>query len=667
MTGVMALTRAPARVSAPGTFPLVSLAARYTVGHEATAQETEQLIRSGQESGLLAVDIEGCGKDGRIRFDVKCVGISTADHVVLYDPRDPAQFQDIRRVINTTGYNLAYHNSPFDVPIMYCLGLLDMETVSRVTDTLIYARLAEPDERTRKSLTNASNTYLGTGLVDPLAAMLKTLGISKAVWYETKDLDVPGYRIMAGTDPILTYRLLPKVREAAYNQLTSGHPFTAYGLTGSEALEEIEKPQIINRQTLRRACKGFLIDPEYLDTYMEATAAELADIELELDALDIRPGNASDLTSYLDRNGMLPATYPRTKKTKAPSGAKDHLKLLGDPVAQRFTFHKEETHIIRDYLSKSVTNSDKWGRVHPGANILSAQTGRMSYSGDTPLHQFSAPARGIILADNWEEARAFMRHPVLDVNGDPHKCTCRKPKGMVSIDWSQIEPVIVANVAGDKAAVARYEAGEKFYDAVAKFAGISYKIAKVVLLAQLYGEGLPKLATDLRITVEEAKKIRDMIWKVLPGTQRLAGKNGTLQNIAQQYQKVFTLSGRIVPVPAGRWPCWNSHETLAQIANCGMCDADGTKYSVAVHKGVNYFVQGSAYDLLANAMVETERAGLGDALYMAMHDELVVDADAAHDIRRIMETPPPRLIMMAKRTPVLRTDMAHLGERWCAA
>jgi hypothetical protein len=54
-------------------------------------------------------------------------------------------------------------------------------------------------------------------------------------------------------------------------------------------------------------------------------------------------------------------------------------------------------------------------------------------------------------------------------------------------------------------------------------------------------------------------------------------------------------------------------------------------------------------------------------VYLLMHDEIVCDAEAAHDIRKIMETPPERLVMMAGRTPVLRTDMAHLGERWAAA
>lgn len=82
------------------------------------------------------------------------------------------------------------------------------------------------------------------------------------------------------------------------------------------------------------------------------------------------------------------------------------------------------------------------------------------------------------------------------------------------------------------------------------------------------------------------------------------------------------------------------------------------------HKAVNYFVQGSAYDLLAETLIRVDEAGLSDAVYLAMHDELVVSTSAAHDVEQIMRTPPERLVWMAGRVPVLRTDRADLGERW---
>lgn len=664
---VITLTRAPARIAEPGTFVIhgFSGTARFTIGHDETAAATPELMETAP--GVLAVDIEGAGKDGRKRYDVKAVIIGNSEWSVVYDPRDPAQYANAQKVINSGDYKLAFHNSPYDVPILFALGLIDLDTIWRVIDTLIWARLAEPDEKTRKTLANAAARHLGIAISNPLPGLLKTLGISLSRWYEDFDLDTPAYRLMAATDVILTHRLIKPVKDAAFRHITSGHPFSSYGVTGDEALTLIEREQIINRQHLRRSCRGYLVDPDYLDRYRDTTAAEMNVIAGELENLGIRPGNGGDLTSWLEEQNLLPDTYPRTPKTGKPSGSKDNLSKLGHPVAERFVTHKEVTHILRDYLDKIMENADENGRIHSVVNMLGAATGRQSISGDAPLHQFPPDARGIILADNHQEAAAHMRHPVLNADGDPHECTCTNMKGLVSIDWSQIEPVIVANIAGDIAAVEYYEQGNKFYDALVKFGGIQYKAAKVTLLAQLYGEGITKLANDLRVSVDEASEIRDMVWRTLPGSKRLAGKKGKLQSIAEQYRMIFTLSGRIVPVPSGRWPCWGDHKTQKEIDKCSRCDHRGTIFSVAVHKGVNYFVQGSAYDLLAEAEVNIINAGLGDAIYLPMHDELVVDAEAAHDIRRIMETPPERLCMLAKRTPKLRTDMAHLGERWAAA
>jgi DNA polymerase-1 len=56
--------------------------------------------------------------------------------------------------------------------------------------------------------------------------------------------------------------------------------------------------------------------------------------------------------------------------------------------------------------------------------------------------------------------------------------------------------------------------------------------------------------------------------------------------------------------------------------------------------------------------------GLDDALYVAVHDELVVDADAADAVERIMTTPPPDLERVIGRRPVLRTGRAELGTTW---
>jgi DNA polymerase-1 len=65
-----------------------------------------------------------------------------------------------------------------------------------------------------------------------------------------------------------------------------------------------------------------------------------------------------------------------------------------------------------------------------------------------------------------------------------------------------------------------------------------------------------------------------------------------------------------------------------------------------------------------DTVIRGDDAGLADTLYITMHDELVTSSDAADDWEKIMREPPERLVRLAKRVPLLRTDRADMGERW---
>jgi DNA polymerase-1 len=601
-------------------------------------------VHSAWADQPVSVDIESFGLD-RYSARLKCVSFSDPRTAVVLDPRDDAQRQAIAFVIHTAP-KLIFHNSAFDVPNLARNGLIGPDHCGKIEDTLVHSRLAEPDLLTSKNLAAAGHRYLGTSTEDHLLQAFKAAGLTKEQGYYQFDIDRYLYLLGSASDAIMTSRLLGRVRDAAYDRLTTGHPFTVNGVAGGEAWELVEKVQRFNRILLRRACKGLRVDAEFLDQYQDRTARELSEAEKSLAELHIRPGNANDLMSYLDKEDALPADYPRTAKTKKPSTVANHLETLGHPAAKVYVRHKQISKIQNDYLAKAVDQSGEDGRIYPSANVLAAVTGRASYSG-TPLHQFPEDARGVVLADE----------------GD----------ALTSIDWSQIEPVIVANVAGDVEPLLGYESGRvDFYEAISEQARVARPVAKTVLLAQLYGEGLGKLAADLGIPITlddaimtdwdgaTAEGLRTTIFDTLPKTADLVRaaraakpgqREGLLRRIARDYGVVFTLAGRIVPIPMGRG--WVDEET-----------GEIGPPSRAVHKGVNFFVQGSAFDVLMETVIKGDEAGLADTLYLTMHDEVVTSTDAAQEWEQIMRTPPERLVRLAKRVPVLRTDRADMGERW---
>lgn len=594
----------------------------YAVGPvEWTRPALKEILRTTR---ALSVDIETFGL-GRDALDIKCVQMGNAHTAVVLDPRDRAQWELIHWGLRTAG-EIVLHNSPFDAPALCANGLIQPDYAYKITDTLVYARMANPSDFGGNTLEKCADRYLNPwrdpglavkGGAGSLLGAFKMLGLSKSEGYRLFDLDRPAYVMGAATDVILTANLLPAVRKAAYEQITQGHPFSRYGITGDDAHDLVEREQELNRVMLWRTLKGLRVDLEYLDAYRAENGRETAALAARLEAQGIRLGYGPSLTAWLDERGELPDDHPRTKATRAPSSTAAHLGRLVHPLAKDFVRHKQLTKVDKDYLAKVVDLAVD-DVIHPQVNILGAgATGRMSYS-TPPLQQFPEGARGIVLADVSDQ--------------------------LASVDWSQIEPVVAANVAGDTAVLSGYEDGSSdLYSVIGQATGLGRKTSKVVVLAQMYGEGLAKLADDLGVDIGRAEEVKHTVMRAMPATARLISK---LRRVGGDHLKVFTVSGRILTVPMGVY--------------------DGRRGPMR-HKAVNYFVQGSAYDLLAEAVVECRRRGLSEAIYLAMHDELVVSADAMHDVRRVMETPPPRLVELARRTPVLRTDAKVLGERWDVA
>jgi DNA polymerase-1 len=655
----------PARITSPGTHSFAEgFDAVYTIGRDHVQPALASVFRQSRD---VSADIETFGL-GMLSRRIKCVVIGNSHHAVIFDPRDPYQANLIAKAFNWA-QSITFHHSPFDVPSLYMNGLIDIEDVQKVLDTLIWSRLAFPDERVRKSLEDAVARHIPEATeTGKMAQVFRALGYTKKDGFYTFDLDRLIYRQGAASDVIMTDRLKPIVRQAAYDRLTSNHPFSAMGVDGSEAWALVDREQAINAKLfLPRTCKGIRVDQEYLDRYQDENELDVLNAETALQEAGLRPGNRNDLAKMLDESDALPPGFPRTAKTNAPQMTEKTLALVSNSEIVAMHLKYVGTKKVRDdYLKKVVDLMDDNGNVHPQTNLLTASTGRGAMA-DPPLHQFPGPARGIIVPDVGDE--------------------------FTSIDISQGEPITIAYAAHDQVIIDKYRSGiSDVYTALGEGAGMLpvgvttsmcdygtnyefYKIRaalKVALLAQLYGEGLPKLSADLNLDpgpwtpAEEwewqvrrgivkvgdlipryaaAKKLRNAVYTGMPKTGEFIGK---LKEIAEAHRLIVSISGRIMTIPS-------------------VFDDMSGRRRVQAHKGVNYFCQGGQYDLLADAMFRIVEAGLAEAVYFSMHDELIVSSSAAHDIRKIMERPAERLDMWAGQKTFLRTDLNPLGERWARA
>jgi len=622
------------------TLPLPGFPGTTVTAGQAGVDELAQIFRNGPCPLVVDIETFGIGKDagpGRI----KCVILSTNRSAVVLNPRVPGQAAEIRRALDYAS-TLIMHKAEFDALSLYLNRMLVHEHVDKIVCTLLLARLAEPGDTTPRDLDACCKRYLGTES-KPIQHLFKAMGYSsKTEGFLHLDIDSPAYLMGAGSDGIATALVWPLVHKAAVERQLN-HPFgDRIGLSRAGAEDLVAQAHEANRWALERTLDGVLYDPDYLQQYQNKVLDRTQRGRGILTSYGISNGNR--LLSYLDSIGEVPADHRRTpvkinEKTGKETGGKlgtaqDDVALLSHPLARVWALVAENEKML-GYLEKCRDMADVNGRIHPTTTVYKAAHGRDAMA-DPPVHQFPGDARAIMIADPGRE--------------------------FTSVDWSQQEPRVIMNLAGDIGRpLLDYENhGTKIYQGIADYAEIPLDMAKVVVLAGLYGEGVKKLSIDLGLPFDPwmpesvrwgkvveahygyaaAKDLQAQVFGAMP---RTAGFLKQGKQIAREHRVAWCMDGRIVPIPSGTY---------------------NGEWSVQAHKWPNYNTSGSASAELHWTIVQARRAGYGMQLKWGMHDEIICDREVSRDVQRLMETPHPRLVELAGRVPVIRTDLKHLGNRW---
>lgn len=507
------------RVDVPDThayYPHVS--AWMATGHSARSAAGD--LPAGT---TVAIDTETMGL-GAESFTLKCVTAAwetpEGTTAVLLDPtRQEEDRQAVRDLLGRAG-TLVLQNAAFDVPPLHQNGLMSLADIAKVHDTVVYARMAYPDTLVNKSLESLATKLVGFPDSEvTMAQLFKANGLTTAEGFRVFDIDRPIYRLGAMADTVATLRLLAQIQAKAWSRLAEGHPFGEYGVDSDGAVALMEREQEVNRIMLRRSARGLQVDTDYLTTYEETHSRELTAARDALAAEDLDPeaGNLGFLlVSRLEAKGELPADWPRTDSGRLRA-TKDDLPKLDHPLAAAVR-KVSELAKVTGYLTKVQDMVRVTGRVHPQVGILKASaTGRMAYSWPE-LQQFPADARPIIVSDG----------------------------GLTSVDWSQIEPVVMANCAQDWQFLEPFENGGDLYAPIVEAAGVTRKVAKVLLLAAMYGQGRNSMAAALGISTEEAQRLQAGMFSAMPTTRGFIDR---LRQIGEDHGLIITADGRVLPIP----------------------------------------------------------------------------------------------------------------------
>lgn len=579
----------------------------YAVGDDAR-REVVELARRARTVG---VDIETNGL-AEESYEVKVIIIADEYHACVLDAFNPDHLAAARDALAAADV-LVFHNSPFDVPPLYHAGAMTLDDVDKVVDTLIYANMAITNSFGGRGLADLERTVLKVSTEDAqkdrFKQWCKINGYSLSEGFKKVRYEDRAYVMYAGYDAIMTRRLLNPLLAMGIRQMTD-HPFGRYGSDHAQAAAVLAEAQIVNRVVLKRTCVGLACDHERLQQEQDRLIGILGGLEQLMKGFGVeRPTAAADLIGALDKAGVLPEDHPTTKKTGKPSTAKGHLAKIDHPAARAFSEYEEHNRLL-NYLESARKIAERTdGRLHPIVGIMRAVTGRMAY-GNPALQQFIVAAREMIMFDD-------VHRNIIDGSSN---------------DWSQIEPVLMANFSMDTGPLEAYETGGDMYDYVSSVAGVKRKPAKVGLLSTAYGAQRDKIAMSLGISTDQADDVLNGVAKAMPRSWRLIGWSAEWTRVTG---KTFTLAGRIIDV--------------------------SPEFS---YKGTNYMIQGSGYDLLSSSIAEGHRRGMDHTFYLAFHDELITSRESSDEWKEIMSTPSPRMVEVMQRTPVLRVDSAHLGERW---
>lgn len=335
---------------------------------------------------------------------------------------------------------------------------------------------------------------------------------------------------------------------------------------------------------------------------------------------------AASLARVFDSIGIK---YPLTAKTKKPSFTAPWLEALDHPLGRQVRRIRWLDKMCGTFLQGCILEGHHRGRVHCQFNQLKSDeggtvTGRFSSS--LPNLQF-IPMRT-------EEGRQVRSAFLPDEGQDWGK-----------LDYSQIEYRLIvhdaacAGLPGAQDVVRRYveDPDVDFHQVVADMTGLSRTSAKTINFGLAYGEGAPKLAAQLGLTLDEAEVVLRTYHRRAPFIRPLAQ---TMMGMASRDAEVRTLLNR-----KRRFNLWAKRQR------------DGTTLVLPhrfpgsqrafTHKALNARIQGSAADIMKRAMVEVNESGVADVLgvpHLTVHDELDVSVprnkrgrEAIRELRHIMQ------------------------------
>jgi DNA polymerase I-like protein with 3'-5' exonuclease and polymerase domains len=558
-----------------------------------TLEQAAAVVREAiQRSGALTVDVETSGYPvGHVHYELRSVQLGDAYAAVVLHP---VGHDELIRSLLAEAPKLHAHSATADlVPLAYA-GLSEPESAwERMFDTVIAAKLADP--ASDPGLKQIAGAVLREHSVAPAAEAARKAVFKAGKWLEKTETDTPVERsgwaqIATGSTAMLRYAASDVLDTAALDQALPKPEHEVY-----------ERERLAQRMTARITYRGVPIDYEHVQAKSGPHRTARAEAAAQIRATGIdNPGSSVQIGKALIEMGV---TLPASEKSGRPSVTEDVLsKVAADESNPQAA---ELSRLVLEYRGHDKALStylDPYrllcelgdGRARPTIYTLAADTGRMSSV--RPNFQ-NIPRAGGFRAS---------------VTSDPGYL-------MIGADFSGVELRFAAALSQDPTLLAFLADGRDLHAEVARqvwgdAAGKAERyIAKRIVFGRLYGGGIATLAKQAGVPEAIAQSAVDVLDGLTPG---LSAWSAQIRDAVKAGSTRFrSYSGRIIHLPR-EFP----------------------------HKAPNFCIQGSAREVLIDAMIKWRDTRWGDCTLLPVHDELDVwvpaeDAEeATAELVRCMET-----------------------------
>jgi DNA polymerase I len=391
--------------------------------------------------------------------------------------------------------------------------------------------------------------------------------------------------------------------------------------------EKVENPLIPVVNHMERT--GFILDLERAKEYGKQLTQEIAELERQLREHfgEINLNSPDQLSRAIYDDLKLGRTLPIGVRQKR-STDKNVLKMLKNEHAaiKSLLEYKKKTKLYSTYVDALPKLVKKDGRIHGQFLQASTVTGRFS-SRDPNLQNQPKEARPMFVA----------------------------PEGyaILSADFSQQEPRLLAHFTGEERLIEAYRAGKDLYQiAAAETFGLPLeqcgdgskyrKMMKIGLLAVMYGTGTKTLAGQLEVSEKEAADFIKSFYKNHPRVKKWVDEN---VKFCRRYGYVEMLGGRKRRLP-------------------NIYADENWKVAGAERQATNARIQGSAAIQTKLVMAELYKLvqRKGWRLLATIHDEILLYVPLAITPEEVIEIEDIMVNTVKLRVPS-KTDI-EAGTRW---